>query len=199
MQLALPFASSGEFNLPTLESQAPIEPIEPMYFVRHRRARRYVLRVDSDGRLRVTIPRGGSRPEAEAFVERNLDWIVRQRRRLPTVRRAADDFHALCTQARSELPPRLLELAARHGLTVTRVSIRNQRSRWGSCGRDGHICLNWRLILMPPLVRDYVLVHELMHLRRMDHSPAYWRLVGDALPEYRSARDWLCRHGPSLR
>ena len=93
----------------------------------------------------------------------------------------------------------LLELAARYGLVVTRVSVRNQRSRWGSCGRDGHICLNWRLVLMPPSVRDYVLVHELMHLRRMDHSPAYWRLVADAYPDYRAARDWLRRHGPSLR
>jgi predicted metal-dependent hydrolase len=170
-----------------------------MYFVRHRRARRYVLRVDSDGRLRVTIPRGGSRREAEAFVERNVDWIIRQRARLPIARRQVDDHQALRQQACRELPPHLLELAARHGLTVTRVSIRNQRSRWGSCGRDGHICLNWRLILMPPSVRDYVLVHELMHLRRMDHSPAYWRLVGDAFPEYCSARDWLRRHGASLR
>lgn len=170
-----------------------------MYFVRHRRARRYVLRVESDGRLRVTIPRGGSRREAEAFVARNVEWVARQRARMPIDRPSGVDHHAIREQARRELPPRLLELAAQHGFTVTRVSVRNQRSRWGSCGRDGHICLNWRLMLMPAFVRDYVLVHELMHLRRMDHSAAYWRLVADALPEYRSARDWLRRHGPSLR
>jgi predicted metal-dependent hydrolase len=147
----------------------------------------------------VTIPRGGSRREAEAFVQRNVDWVVRQRTYVRAERRPLEDDKALRQQARRELPGRLLELAARHGLTVTRVSVRNQRSRWGSCGRDGHICLNWRLLLMPPSVCDYVLVHELMHLRRMDHSPAYWRLVAEACPDYRSARDWLRRHGPSLR
>jgi predicted metal-dependent hydrolase len=170
-----------------------------MYFVRHRRARRYVLRVESDGRLRVTIPHGGSRREAEAFIQRNSDWVVRERTRAQAEIRPLENDKALRQQARRELPARLLELAARHGLAVTRVSVRNQRSRWGSCGRDGHICLNWRLVVMPPSVRDYVLVHELMHLRRMDHSPAYWRLVADACPDYRTARDWLRRHGPSLR
>jgi predicted metal-dependent hydrolase len=68
---------------------------------------------------------------------------------------------------------RLLELAARHGVTVSRVSIRNQRWRWGSCSPSGHICLNWRLLQVPDWVRDYVLVHELMHLKRMDHSPTF--------------------------
>jgi predicted metal-dependent hydrolase len=194
MQLALPFGPSD-----TTTPVAPVAPFAPMYFVRHRRARRYVLRVESDGRLRVTIPRGGSRREAEAFIQRNSDWVVRERTRAQAEIRPLENDKALRQQARRELPARLLELAARHGLAVTRVSVRNQRSRWGSCGRDGHICLNWRLVVMPPSVRDYVLVHELMHLRRMDHSPAYWRLVADACPDYCTARDWLRRHGPSLR
>jgi predicted metal-dependent hydrolase len=110
-----------------------------------------------------------------------------------------EERRALRARAQRELPPRLLELAALHGLSVSRVSVRNQRTRWGSCGPDRHICLNWRLVLMPPDVRDYVLIHELMHLRRMDHSRAYWRLVAAACPDYPSARDWLRRHGPSFR
>ena len=206
MQLALPFGRSETSTpiapvapLVPIAPVPPLAPFAPTYFVRHRRARRYVLRVDTDGRLRVTIPRGGSRREAEAFVQRNIDWVVRQRARTTTELRPVEDEKASRQKARRELPERLLELAARHGLAVSRVSVRNQRSRWGSCGRDGHICLNWRLVLMPESVRDYVLVHELMHLRRMDHSPAYWRLVAEACPDYRSARDWLRRHGPSLR
>ena len=98
-----------------------------------------------------------------------------------------------------ELPARLRELADVHGLAVTRVTIRNQRTRWGSCGRDGHVCLNWRLVAMPDRVRDYVMIHELMHLRRLDHSPAFWRLVAAACPHYREARQWLRAHGPELR
>ena len=198
MQLALPFAPTSDSGIaPT--SVRTVPPTAAIYFVRHRRARRYLLRVDHDGRVRVTIPRGGSRREADAFVHRHLDWIARERSRLTSSSLSFDDRHAHRQRARLELPARLLELAAEHGLTVTRVSVRNQRTRWGSCGRDGHISLNWRLTLMPPEVCDYVLVHELMHLRRLDHSRAYWRLVAAACPGYREARQWLRTHGPSLR
>ena len=167
MQLGLPLEPPEP--LEPCQPTEPTAPSEPTYFVRHRRARRYVLRVDPDGRVRVTIPRGGSRREAEAFARRHEEWIARQRARLPRETRSLEHRRALRDQARRELPPRLLARAAQHGLTVSRVSIRNQRSRWGSCGRDGHICLNWRLVLMPQSVSDYILIHELMHLRRMDH------------------------------
>jgi predicted metal-dependent hydrolase len=176
--------------------------LSPMYFVRHRRARRYLLRVEPDGRLRVTIPRGGSRREAEAFVQRNGAWVAQQRARTEShgLTLTADERAALRRQAVEELPPRLRALADEFGVAgLTRISIRNQRTRWGSCGRDGHITLNWRLVLMPPAVRDYVLIHELMHLRRMDHSPAYWRLVANACPAYADARTWLRTHGRGLR
>jgi hypothetical protein len=111
----------------------------------------------------------------------------------------ADERRGLQARAGVDLPARLLDLAAAHGLASSRVSVRNQRTRWGSCGRDGHICLNWRLILMPEWVRDYVIIHELMHLRRLDHSSQYWRLVAEAYPDYETARQWLRVHGPSLR
>ncbi len=194
MQLGLPFAS------PASESAIQNPATYPTTsYVRLGRARRYVLRVDIDGRLRVTIPRGGSRREADAFAQKHRVWVAQQRAQLLRPAPAADDSRALRERAMRELPPRLNELAAQHGLTVSRISVRNQRSRWGSCGPDGHICLNWRLVLMPPWVSDYVLVHELMHVRRMDHSPAYWRLVAGACPDYRAARQWLRTHGPSLR
>ena len=93
--------------------------------------------------------------------------------------------------ALGELPPRLLQLAAAHGLSVSRVSVRNQKWRWGSCSPNGHICLNWRLVQMPAWVRDYVMIHELMHLKRLDHSRKFWKLVVAACPEYREARAWL--------
>ena len=153
--------------------------------------------------MRVTIPRRGSRREAEAFAARERGWIENQLRRWRERRTVTDapglsgddrqlaDRRALMARARQELPPRLLELARRHGLTVSRISIRNQRWRWGSCSRRGHICLNWRLVTMPASVRDYVLIHELMHLKRMDHSPKFWKLVAEACPDYQDARRWL--------
>lgn len=105
---------------------------------------------------------------------------------------------ALRAAAKRELPPRLMALAVGAGLRVTRVSVRNQRSRWGSCSSRGSIALNWRLLQMPPEVRDYVLWHELMHLRRGDHSPAFWKLVAEVCPDYEQARAWLRAHGPEL-
>jgi len=158
------------------------------------------VRVEPTGCVRVTIPRGGSRREAEAFVTRQGAWIAAQLRRLPARGSIFSDEERerLCARAVVELPVELRALAVRHGLEVTRVTVRNQRSRWGSCGRDGHITLNWRLVAMPDWVREYVLVHELMHLRRLDHSPAYWALVAEAYPNYAKARAWLRVNGPTL-
>ena len=105
---------------------------------------------------------------------------------------------AMRDQAKRELPPRLLELAERAGLRVHKISVRDQRSRWGSCSTRGSITLNWRLLLMPPAVRDYVLWHELMHLKRADHSPAFWKLVEQVCPDYRRAKSWLLKYGKEL-
>jgi predicted metal-dependent hydrolase len=100
--------------------------------------------------------------------------------------------------ARAELEPRLRELAALHDLQPGRVSIRNQRSRWGSCARAGNIALNFRLVQMPPEIRDYVLVHELMHLRQQNHSSRFWRLVEQACPTFKDAERWLRIQGKAL-
>jgi len=169
-----------------------------LVFVRHPRARRYVLRVGDDGTVRVTVPRWGSMREAREFASAERAWIDRQLAKLaadrarpqpPPLSRGA--IAAGMARAKRELPARLRELAVQHGLAVARVSVRNQRWRWGSCNRGGHICLNWRLVTMPEWVRDYVMIHELMHLRRMDHSPKFWKLVAAACPAYREARAWL--------
>ena len=201
MQLGLPFGEAGT-RIVSLDALTPAfdSPIAPIYFVRHQRARRYLLRVEQDGRVRVTIPRGGSRRAADAFALRHADWVQHQRTALLSRGQIpVDDRQELRTRARAELPVRLRALAGELGLQVTRVSVRNQRTRWGSCGRDGHISLNWRLLAMPEWVREYVMIHELMHLKRLDHSPAYWRLVAGACPRYRDARQWLRAHGPELR
>ena len=98
-----------------------------------------------------------------------------------------------------KLPPRVLELAIWHGLTVRRIMVRNQKSRWGSCSRRGTISLNWRLIQTPAFVSDYICLHELVHLRQMNHSPKFWREVERVCPDYRMARQWLKEHSSLLR
>ena len=232
-QLALPFLRT-----------APPAHDAPVQFIRTRRARRYILRVRPDGTLRVTIPRGGSRRDAEAFVARHREWAERERVRVaaqhapvqwlagdaillagepvllaaehaaegrvlrlggcrirvpPTV----DDLRPAAEQllrqiAVRDLVPRLHELARRHDLSVRRVTIRNQQSRWGSCSKRGSIALNFRLVQAPAEIRDYVLIHELMHLRQPNHSRRFWRLVEQACPGFREAERWLRLEGRAL-
>jgi predicted metal-dependent hydrolase len=232
-----------QLDLPFLRAAEP--PPEPdVDFVRVRRARKYILRVRPDGSLRVTIPRGGSRRDAEAFLRRHQEWVAAERvrvaeRHAPVEWRAGDaiPLHGELTTIRvhesahgqmvvvgeqrvriaagvvnvrpavelalrriasRELVPRLQALASEHALTVDRVTIRNQRSRWGSCSRRGVIALNFRLVQMPPSVCDYVLLHELMHLRQQNHSRRYWRLVEAVCPDYREAERWLRVEGRAL-
>lgn len=213
-------------------------------FVRMPRARRYIVRVRPDGSVRVTIPRGGSRREADAFFERHRSWAAAERLRVLAVHAPAswpegteillrgrtvrisvlgeggwqwlaigDERMRLrevpmdlrgaaeaCLRriAQRELVPRLQELAGAHGLQAARVTIRNQRSRWGSCSRRGVIALNFRLVQAPESVRDYVLLHELMHLRQQNHSRRFWRLVEAACPSFRESERWLRSEGRSL-
>ena len=86
------------------------------------------------------------------------------------------------------------EVATISGVDVKHVTVRNQRSRWGSCSAGGTVSLNWRLVQTPDSVRDYIIYHELMHLKRMDHSPAFWKLVAEVCPNYEEARRWLRRN-----
>jgi len=199
MQPGLPFESPASNPEPgTVNLEHGTRNPEPV-FVRHPRARRYVVSVRVDGRVRVTLPRWGSLREARAFAGEQQRWIERQQRRLDEERTATPVVpvvsvaiqRAAWARAKRELPQRLLGLATELGVSVARVSVRNQKWRWGSCSRRGHICLNWRLVDMPDWVRDYVMVHELMHLRRMDHSQKFWKLVAAACPEYEHARQWL--------
>ena len=101
--------------------------------------------------------------------------------------------------AAKELPARVMELAARHEISVTRVSVRNQKSRWGSCSRRGTISLNWRLIQSPGFVRDYIILHELAHRRQMNHSDQFWSEVARLCPDYPEAERWLKQNAKLLR
>ncbi len=213
----------------------------PLLFMRHPRARRYLLRLRPDGVARVTIPRSGSISAARDFVNRNIDWLEQQFQRLadqpntPLAWNIGTEIHFhgelvrieavdgqirfgpeqiktseaadlrpaiqkhLRKLAAQELPVRVGELAALHGVEATRVSVRNQKTRWGSCSRRGTISLNWRLIQTPDFVRDYIILHELAHRRQMNHSDRFWREVERLCPDYKMAERWLKQHAKLLR
>jgi hypothetical protein len=188
MQLGLPFKQApASGDAVVIVAGHPIR----AEFVRHRRARHYIIRVTGDGTLRVTMPWRGSRAEAERFVRTRHEWIAREQyARSLAVRDPEADGRARRVAER-ELPARLRALAALHGYSVTAVSVRAQRSRWGSCSPSGRISLNWRLIQLPPQVSEYILLHELAHLRHLNHSARFWREVERLCPWHREARAWL--------
>jgi predicted metal-dependent hydrolase len=98
-------------------------------------------------------------------------------------------------RAKIELPARTWELAAVTGVDVKQVVVRNQRSRWGSCSANGTISLNWRLVQTPEFVRDYIIYHELMHMREMNHSARFWARVEEVCPSWQEAEHWIKRNG----
>ena len=101
--------------------------------------------------------------------------------------------------ARERSRPRAHRAAAALGVDVARVTIRDPRTRWGSCSSSGSLSFSWRLVLAPEEVLDYVVWHEVCHLREMNHSPRYWALVARHCPGYEEPRRWLRRNATALR
>jgi hypothetical protein len=144
-----------------------------------------------DGRLAAEwslLPAGPAKPQvclaADVFRVARLDGDLR-----PTL-----EAHFL-RRAKVELPARTWELSAVTGVEVKQVTVRNQRSRWGSCSANGTVSLNWRLVQTPEFVRDYIIYHELMHLREMNHSARFWARVEEVCPGWREAEAWIKRNG----
>jgi hypothetical protein len=100
--------------------------------------------------------------------------------------------------ARDEITPRLVRACALAGSSYSKLTIRGQRTRWASCSRSGAMSFNWRLLLAPEAVLDYVVWHEVCHLEVMDHSPRFWALLAPRCPDYRQQAAWLRRHGQTL-
>lgn len=105
---------------------------------------------------------------------------------------------ALAGRALERIRQRLEFYAPRIGGQYGRVTIREQRSRWGSCSSKHNLNFNWKLIMAPPQVLDYVVIHELCHLHEFNHSPRFWRLVESQMPEYEAWKKWLKAHGAEL-
>ena len=113
------------------------------------------------------------------------------------LRHALERWYRRC--AREEVAPRLDAAVARAGASYTSLQIRGQRTRWASCSSTGAMSFNWRLLLAPAEILDYVVEHEVAHLQVHDHSPRFWSLLAARCPEYKVHEAWLRRHGQSLR
>jgi predicted metal-dependent hydrolase len=132
----------------------------------------------------------------------HLAWLERQLATVAEPCLGLDRLHLTEEQGRREAHARISLIAqseaAALGVAYTRLTLRDQRSRWGSCSSKGALSFNWRLVLAPHDVLDYVVVHEVCHLREPNHSRRFWDLVEKRRPQWRKQRDWLREHGPEL-
>lgn len=167
------------------------------------------LSVSSDGLLTMRIPNAMSRQYAESLMVQKQDWIVKQfikikkqQENCPVSNLSQLQRDALEKRyreaARSYFPERVQYYADILHVTYGNITIRDQKTRWGSCSSCGNLNFNWRLMLAPPRVLDYVVVHELCHRKHMDHSPAFWQEVGNLLPDYKTLCKWLKDNGNTL-
>ena len=148
-----------------------------------------------DLRLRVRVDPGRRRPRV-AWRGSALEVAVGESG-ADSLRSALERWYR--RRARIEVERRLDAAAERAGTSYGRLSIRGQRTRWASCSASGAMSFNWRLLLAPERILDYVVEHEVAHLTVLDHSPRFWRLLADRFPRYREYERWLKLHGPALR
>lgn len=163
------------------------------------RVRRPRVVVHPDRRVEVVVPPRAPRGTAERLLREHRSWIERQLERLaPRLVLREVSEAAGRRDARALLTAICEREAARLGVRYARIRIADQRTRWGSCSPTGTLSFNWRLVLAPHPVLEYVAVHELCHLVVSDHSPGFWQVVERARPGYREERRWLRDHGHEL-
>ena len=178
------------------------------YEIIYSRRKTVAIQITRDARVQVRAPYGCSKSFIDSFVREKSDWISRhlalaeKRKREP----AASGQPALTKKERAryikiarDIFTRKTEYYARiMGVSYGRISIREQKTRWGSCSSQGNLNFNWRLIFAPENVLDYVVVHELAHRKEMNHSKAFYAIVESVLPDYRVSRKWLRDNGDVL-
>lgn len=168
-------------------------------WIRSRR-KTIAIQIDREGQVIVRTPYGITKRQVEEFLDEKKDWLLQTRQR---VEKRKTEQIPISEEVRREdierakriFPERTAYFAKRMGVDYGRITIREQKTRWGSCSSKGNLNFNWKLVLLDPELLDYVVVHELAHRREMNHSVAFWKVVEAELPDYRERRRRLkeCR------
>ena len=164
------------------------------------------IQVKADGSIIVRAPKRMRDEDIDAFVLEKADWIEKALEKVQKARERAEQYaplseqeiNNLANEALLRIPPRVEHFAALMGVEYGRITVRNQKTRWGSCSGKKNLNFNCLLLLAPEEILDYVVVHELCHLKEMNHSPRFWAEVERVLPDYKERRLWLKRHGEEL-
>lgn len=166
------------------------------------------IQVNSDLSVTVRAPRSVSEKDIEEILKKKEAWISKHIKKIketkerfeaePTEKLTREKVIALAEEALKVIPERVEYFAKVIGVTYGKITIRNQKTRWGSCSSKGNLNFNCLLMLAPPEVLDYVVVHELCHRKQMNHSKAFWLEVEKVLPDYKEARKWLKEEGSQM-
>ena len=157
------------------------------------------IQITQTGEVLVRCPKRMPNAQVLKFVDSKRDWIEKHRKAIQPVPALTEEEHKkLIRQAREILSGKVARFAALMGVSYGRITVRSQRSRWGSCSAKGNLSFNCLLMLAPEPVQDYVVVHELCHRKEMNHSPQFWAEVEKVLPDYRQYIKWLKAHGNEL-
>ena len=161
------------------------------------------VEVRQDGSVLVRAPRNCPQSRIDTFLKEKQAWVLAK-----VEEQKEKEADSMKIQPLSEAEQRLYRDKAREifeqkvsyyaqmmGVSYGRIAIRDQKTRWGSCSGEGNLNFNWRLIFAPAGVLDYVVVHELAHRKEMNHSPRFWKVVEDTMPEYRQYQKWLKENG----
>lgn len=156
------------------------------------------IQIKEDGQIIVRAPYRVTQRQIDRFVLEHQDWIEKTQTRIKAKRNSAnrltvteEERSAGIEKALRIIPERVSYYARRMNLTYGRITIREQKTRWGSCSSAGNLNFNWKLVLLPPELLDYVVIHELAHRREMNHSATFWAVVEQEMPDYRERRKLL--------
>lgn len=158
------------------------------------------IQIKTDGSVLVRVPQRVSLVKVRKFVEDHREWIEKN---LVKVSKNKKEQYVISDKEREKgislakviIPDRVAYFAGIMNVTYNRITIREQKTRWGSCSSTGGLNFNWKLVLMPEEILDYVVVHELAHRKEMNHSEAFWSEVEKILPDYKVRRRWLKEQG----
>lgn len=180
------------------------------YRIIRSRRKSIAIQMKENGDVEVRAPYYATDRQIADFVESRQDWILAKRQEImdylntlpvlsPTEQAKLDYFEKKFRKAAKEyIPYRVSYFHRLTGGHYTSITIRDQKSRWGSCSGTGTLSFNYRLMMAPPKILDYVVVHELCHLTHMNHSKDFWNMVESILPDYKESRQWLKEHGREL-
>jgi len=161
------------------------------------RSRRLSIAVGRGGSVRVTVPKRLTERDAAEFLRKKALWVISSLEKMeavpPGLLETGDkrDYSALKEKARALISERVEFFSGCYGYKPGKISISNQSTRWGSCSKNGNLNFNYKLIKLSEECRDYIIVHELCHLKEFNHSDRFWKLVGKAIPDYKKIRKKL--------